>query len=82
MSVSKNSDGEMNPAFVWSPEDQNGFPPASSKNSVQEKYEPKENRRMLRNVLLISFSFTCLFTAFNAMANLQSSINSKVTDLQ
>ncbi|KAG4077935.1 hypothetical protein HA402_013435 [Bradysia odoriphaga] len=39
-------------------------------------YGPKEGRRMLKNVLLISFSFTFLFTAFQSMASLQSSLNS------
>lgn len=38
-------------------------------------YGPKESRRMLKNVILISFSFTFLFTAFQSMANLQSSLN-------
>ena len=34
-----------------------------------------EKRRMMKNVILISFSFMLLFTAFQSMANLQSSIN-------
>lgn len=38
-------------------------------------YGPGESRRMLKNVILISFSFTFLFTAFQSMANLQSSLN-------
>merc|ERR1712223_1613164 len=32
-------------------------------------------RRILKNVVIISFSFMLLFTAFQSMANLQSSIN-------
>lgn len=38
-------------------------------------YGPNENRRMLKNVFLISFAFTFLFTAFQSMASLQSSLN-------
>ncbi|CAG0879668.1 unnamed protein product [Cyprideis torosa] len=34
-----------------------------------------ETRRIMKNVVLISISFTCLFTAFQSMAYLQSSIN-------
>lgn len=39
------------------------------------KYEPEEQRRMVKNVIVISVSFALLFTAFFGMANLQSSIN-------
>lgn len=39
-------------------------------------YGPNESRRMLKNIFLISFSFAILFTAFQSMANLQSSLNS------
>lgn len=39
-------------------------------------YGPNESRRMLKNIFLISFSFAVLFTAFQSMANLQSSLNS------
>ncbi len=35
----------------------------------------KEKFRIMKNVVLISFSFLFLFTAFQSMANLQSSIN-------
>lgn len=35
----------------------------------------KEKIRIMKNVCVISFSFLCLFTAFQSMANLQSSIN-------
>ncbi|XP_065349467.1 UNC93-like protein [Cloeon dipterum] len=34
-----------------------------------------ETRRMLKNILVISFAFTFLFTAYQSTANLQSSIN-------
>ncbi|ODM95223.1 UNC93-like protein [Orchesella cincta] len=39
-------------------------------------YEPGEGRRMWKNVILTSFAFTFLFTAFQSMASLQSSLNS------
>ncbi len=42
-------------------------------------YGPNESRRMLKNVFLISFSFTFLFTAFQSMASLQSSLNQAVS---
>ena len=34
-----------------------------------------EKRRMMKNVICISFAFMLLFTAFQSMASLQSSIN-------
>ena len=34
-----------------------------------------EKRRMMKNVIAISFAFMLLFTAFQSMASLQSSIN-------
>ncbi|XP_037084786.1 UNC93-like protein [Pollicipes pollicipes] len=36
-----------------------------------------ERWRIIKNVVAISFSFMCLFTAFQSMSNLQSSINSE-----
>ncbi|XP_045110414.1 UNC93-like protein [Portunus trituberculatus] len=44
---------------------------------IQEKKEgdPAQQRAIMKNVLIISLAFTFLFTAFNSMANLQSSIN-------
>lgn len=41
----------------------------------------REKFRIMKNVILISVSFLLLFTAFQSMANLQSSIN-KVTKKQ
>ena len=34
-----------------------------------------EKRRIMKNVIVISFAFLLLFTAFQSMAALQSSIN-------
>jgi hypothetical protein len=39
-------------------------------------YGPGESRRIMKNVIVISFGFLSLFTAFQSMASLQSSINS------
>ncbi|CAG0923128.1 unnamed protein product, partial [Notodromas monacha] len=39
-------------------------------------FKATESRRMMKNVLAISFAFLCLFTAFQSMSALQSSINS------
>ena len=41
---------------------------------AQENY-PKVARAILKNIIIISIAFTFLFTAYNSMANLQSSIN-------
>jgi hypothetical protein len=45
---------------------------------IRRSYEVKEERRMFRNVAVISLSFTLLFTAFQSMSNLQSSLNPQV----
>ncbi|CAL8144817.1 unnamed protein product [Orchesella dallaii] len=45
-------------------------------SNLNNAYGPEESRRMLKNVLLTSFAFTFLFTAFQSMASLQSSLNS------
>ena len=37
--------------------------------------EKNEYRSIIKNILIISLAFTFLFTSFNSMANLQSSIN-------
>lgn len=39
------------------------------------KDEQLEKIRILKNVVIISIAFMFLFTSFNSMANLQSSIN-------
>ncbi|ODN04685.1 UNC93-like protein [Orchesella cincta] len=40
-----------------------------------EKYSPNEPRRMQKNVYVASIGFLLLFTAFNSISNLQSSIH-------
>ncbi|XP_066987251.1 LOW QUALITY PROTEIN: protein unc-93 homolog A-like [Macrobrachium rosenbergii] len=37
--------------------------------------EKNEGRRIMRNILIISFAFFFLFTSYNGMTNLQSSLN-------
>jgi len=44
-------------------------------------YEPGEEKRILRNVIVISLAFTLQFTAFNSMSALQSSLNPDVSYL-
>ncbi|XP_050733436.1 UNC93-like protein [Eriocheir sinensis] len=72
-----------NPAF----DQKEGFQDGRSEKSVsvssgQQAEEaadlandPKVARRIFRNIIVISIAFTFLFTAYNSMANLQSSIN-------
>lgn len=40
-------------------------------------YGPNESRRIIKNLFILGFAFTLLFSAFMATANLQSSINSE-----
>jgi len=44
-------------------------------------YEASESKRILKNVIIVSVGFLLLFTAFNCMSNLQSSINTEVKKL-
>ena len=56
---------------------------SSSKSSYLEGLSDAEKkslkRGIMKNVVIISFAFMLLFTAFQSMANLQSSLN-KVSD--
>lgn len=38
-------------------------------------YSENENRRMLKNVFLVSLGFLLLFTSYNSISNLQSSLH-------
>ena len=53
--------------------DSKGMRPVSS---MTPKEIRMEKLSIWKNILVICLSFMCLFTAFNSMANLQSSINS------
>lgn len=55
----------------WSHGD--GMRPIASMSNEEIR---SERIKIWKNVIIISFAFMCLFTAFNSMANLQSSINS------
>lgn len=70
---SANTDGKNKIKEIMNPTETSHYPPATTPTRV---YGPNESRRMLKNVFLISFSFAFLFTAFQSMANLQSSLNS------
>lgn len=86
----RDKEGRINPAFVGDPlEEQkdlemqnNNFKKGSNggdggKGGTPDmNYGPNESRRMMLNCLLISLSFTFLFTAFQSMAALQNSLNS------
>ena len=52
---------------------------SSSKSSYLEGLSDDEKKRLkrgiMKNVVIISFAFMLLFTAFQSMANLQSSLN-------
>ena len=41
------------------------------------KFERRERWKILKNVIAISFAFMCLFTSFQGVSNLQSSINTE-----
>ena len=73
MAVGYDNDGYV----VGDPKDQNyntkGW--TSERPQLSDEEIRKEKRRILKNVIVISFSFMLLFTAFQSMANLQSSIN-------
>ena len=43
--------------------------------NMTDEEKKREKRGIMKNVIIISFSFMLLFTAFQSMANLQSSIN-------
>lgn len=45
------------------------------RENLTESQLKKEKMRIMKNVIVISFSFLLLFTAFQSMAALQSSIN-------
>ncbi|XP_066987255.1 UNC93-like protein [Macrobrachium rosenbergii] len=78
MTGSEKEKGQSNPAFVSDEGKQEKVsPPESSdaRSKTLTKEEKMEKYRMLKNVFVISFAFMFLFTSFNSMANLQSSIN-------
>ncbi|BES98202.1 Ion channel regulatory protein UNC-93 [Nesidiocoris tenuis] len=66
-------DGELKPS---SPKGgKNGAFDAEPKSKI--KLTPGEKWRILKNIAAVSFSFMVQFTAFQGIANLQSSINAK-----
>lgn len=74
--------GHNNPAFVndeapgaTTKSTANGSTAVAIPTKTLTKEEKQEKFGMLKNVVVISFAFCFLFTAFNSMSNLQSSIN-------
>lgn len=55
-------------------QNQGGMRPVSSMTPAEIK---QEKMRIWKNITVISLSFMCLFTAFNSVSNLQSSINAE-----
>jgi hypothetical protein len=76
------TEGNLNPAFV-SEDDSKGSAPSPGDTKVHVvvaqtphmEYGPGEQRRMLKNLVVICFAFMLLFTAFQSMAALQNSMN-------
>ena len=66
-----------NKAYVADENDNGGKPSKKVGRFAQMTDEEKSTakRGIMKNVVIISFSFMLLFTAFQSMANLQSSIN-------
>lgn len=88
----KETNGQPNPSFNQNDEvghNHNGYNINSDTTTIDKTsseipsapkmiYEKGEQRRMLRNIIVTSCSFTLLFTAFQSMSNLQTSFNPTV----
>ncbi|XP_042862812.1 UNC93-like protein isoform X2 [Penaeus japonicus] len=83
MAKNETTAGHNNPAFV-NDEGSAGVTKAAEAGEAETavvtkkeltKEEKQEKFQMLKNVFIISIAFMFLFTSFNSMANLQSSIN-------
>ncbi|XP_069973711.1 UNC93-like protein isoform X2 [Penaeus vannamei] len=82
MAKQETTAGHTNPAFV-NDEGAHGATKAAeagesaavAKQKELTKEQKQEKFQMLKNVFIISIAFMFLFTSFNSMANLQSSIN-------
>ncbi|KAK7500310.1 hypothetical protein BaRGS_00008533 [Batillaria attramentaria] len=66
-----------NPAFDMAPEMPSKSPPDMNGDATSAPYReiPMTKRQILKNVLVLSFGFMFLFTAYQSMANLQTSLN-------
>lgn len=51
-------------------------------DTFEKNYGPHEDRRIVRNVVILSVSFSLLFTSFSGMSRLQSSINTEESYFQ
>lgn len=77
----KTSPGIHNPAFEKdevggdAPAKQNGVAAVSKYSNLSEAEKKTLRLKILKNIVIISIAFVFLFTSYNSMANLQSSIN-------
>lgn len=82
--------GKVNPGFTleegdkWTDSPKGDKPDGEGKDKLAPltptmEYGPGEQRRMLKNLIVICFAFMLLFTAFQSMASLQNSINNVVS---
>lgn len=51
------------------------LPDTEQDDKIAPEERKKEKRKIIKNVLVISFGFLFLFTAFQSLQNLQSSLN-------
>lgn len=76
----KKASGISNPAFEKdevgdAPAKQNGVATVSKYSNLPEAEKKILKFKILKNIVIISIAFVFLFTSYNSMANLQSSIN-------
>ena len=60
---------------LQAPDDGGGDDAIVRRMDLSQEELRSEKRRIMKNVVVISFAFLLLFTAFQSMAALQSSIN-------
>ncbi|XP_013773994.1 protein unc-93 homolog A-like [Limulus polyphemus] len=73
-------DGYNNITFVMSERETEETPQSNGTpvvNLSTEKYVPVSKGRLIKNLIVICFGFLFLFTTFQALANLQSTLNSE-----
>jgi MFS family permease len=55
----------------------NNLKKCTSENTLDKVQQRNAKKRIIRNLIVLSFSYLCQFSASNALNNLQSSINSQ-----
>ncbi|XP_013794921.1 protein unc-93 homolog A-like [Limulus polyphemus] len=75
------NNGSENTSYIMDESDVRGKPQnhdAPRENTHTEQFSiPMTKRRIIKNLIVISFGFLFLFTTFQALANLQSTLNSE-----